>query len=99
MSTVTRRTFSREFKVQTVRLMVEGQRPLKAVARDLHIDPATLRNWRKQYLEEQENSFPGKGHLKAQDEEVYRLRRELADVREENEILKKALAVFSKELK
>jgi transposase len=96
MSKRTRRTFTKEFKIQTVKLLIDGQRPLKAVARDLHIDPATLRSWRKQYLEENEDAFPGKGHLKVQDEELYRLKKQLADLQEENDILKKALAIFSK---
>ena len=92
----TRRTFSKEFKIQTVQLLLDGQRPLKAVARDLHIDPATLRYWRKQYLEDSADAFPGKGRLKPQDEELYRLKKKLADLQEENDILKKALAIFSK---
>ncbi len=47
----------------------------------------------------QQIAFPGKGHLKPQDEELRRLRKKLADVEEERDILKKALAIFSKEPK
>ena len=94
-----RRSFSKEFKIQTVQLILDGQRPLKAVERDLNIDPSTLRDWKRKYLEDQENAFPGKGHLKPEEEEIRRLRRQSVDLREENAILKKALAISSKPLK
>jgi transposase len=53
----------------------------------------------KKYLEDTKDSFPGTGHLKPQDEELRRLRKKLADAEEERDILKKALAIFSKEPK
>jgi transposase len=99
MTNQKRRTYSKDFKISTVKLIIDGQRPLKAVARDLNIDPASIRLWRKQYLEDRENAFPGKGHQKPDDEELYRLKKELADIKEENAILKKALAIFSKQPK
>jgi transposase len=52
--------------------------------------------WIKQYREDPENAFPGKGKLKPEDEELRRLRRELADVKEERDILKKVVNIFSK---
>ena len=91
-----RRSFSKEFKIQTVQLILDGQRPLKVVARELNIDPSTLREWKRKYLEDEANAFPGKGHLKPEDEEIRRLKKELIDLKEENAILKKALAIFSK---
>jgi len=94
-----RRSFSKEFKVQTVQLILDGQRPLKAVARELNIDPSSLREWKRKYLEDQSNAFPGKGHLKPKDAEIHKLKRELVDLRAENAILKKALAIFSKSSK
>ena len=81
-----RRTFSTEFKIKTVKLIIDGQRPLKAIARELGIDPSTLRNWKRQYLQEEENAFPGKGHLKPADQELRDLKMRLVDLEEENEI-------------
>ncbi len=91
-----RRSFSTEFKVKTVKLIIDGQRPLKAVARELGINPSTLRNWKREYLQDEENAFPGKGHLKPADQELRDLKKKLVDLEEENEILKKAISIFSK---
>jgi len=55
-----------------------------------------LYNWRKQLEGEGEQAFPGKGRLKAEDEYVRGLERELALVKQEREILKKALAIFTR---
>lgn len=92
---VGRRKFSREFKVEAVRMIVEGGHSLYQVARDLEVRPEMVRRWKKQCAEEGAQAFPGSGRLKPEDEEIRRLRRELERVREERDILKKALAVFS----
>ena len=91
-----RRKFDREFKVETVRLITERGMSLAQVARDLDIHENVLRKWKNQYLEDVQNAFPGKGRLKPEEEELRRLKRELADVKEERDILKKAVAIFSK---
>jgi transposase len=91
-----RRKFDAEFKMETARVMVEGGRKVSELARDLDIHKNVLRKWRQQYLKDRGRAFPGKGHLKPEDEEVRRLRKELNDVKEERDILKKALAIFSK---
>ncbi len=97
MSTVTsRRQYDREFKLEAVRLVTEGGRRVSEVARDLGIHENLLYNWRRKYLGDTVHAFPGKGHLKPADEELRRLKRELTDVKEERDILKKALAIFSK---
>jgi transposase len=95
----TRRSFSREFKVETVRMVTEAGRRISEVARDLGLAPKLIRQWREALKQEQEQegreAFPGKGHLQPEAEEVRRLQREVARLREEREILKKALAIFS----
>jgi len=91
-----RRRFSREFKEEAVRLVTEGRRPISEVARNLGVHENSLYRWVRQHAEDPAGCFPGKGHLKPADEELARLRRELADMKEEREILKKALAIFSK---
>jgi transposase len=95
----TRRSFTREFKVQAVRMVSEGGRRISEVARDLELDPKLIRRWREALEQEKDKevseAFPGKGHLQPEPEELRRLQRENARLREEREILKKALAIFS----
>jgi len=92
-----RRSFSREFKVEAVRLVTDRGLSQGQVSRDLDIDRAMLRRWIKQFTSEPLQAFPGKGHVRPDEEELRRLQRENADLREEREILKKALAIFSKQ--
>jgi len=96
MASQGRRKFDREFKIETVRLITERGMSLAQVSRDLDIHENVLRKWRNQYAEDVHHAFPGKGRLKPEEEELRRLKRELADVKEERDILKKALAIFSK---
>jgi transposase len=91
-----RRTYDRTFKIEAVRLITEGGRRTAEVARDLGIHENLLYKWRQQFLDDTNHAFPGTGHLKPADEELRRLQRELEDVKEERDILKKALAIFSK---
>ena len=91
-----RKTFERQFKIDAVGLVVNGGRTVAEVARDLGIDANTLYRWKREFTKEDEDAFPGKGRLSVQEEELRRLRRELAEAKEDSEILKKALAFFSK---
>ncbi len=90
------RKHSREFKEEAVRLVVNGGRPAAEVAQGLGIHVNMLRKWIRKYKEDPSGSFPGKGYLKPQDEELRRLQRENANIKEERDILKKALAIFSR---
>ena len=91
-----RRNFDRVFKEEVVRLVTEGGRAVSEVAKDLDIHPNVIHRWKRMYLQEGKDAFPGKGHMKPEEEELRRLKRRLADVEEERDILKKALAIFSK---
>ncbi len=91
-----RRTFSREFKLEAVRLVVEEGMTVAQVARDLGISPNAIFVWRKQ-LSESKDAFPGKGKLSGQDEELERLRRRVKQLERERDFLKKAAAYFAKE--
>jgi transposase len=91
-----RKQYARDFKLEAVRLSEEGDRTVASVARDLGINVSMLHSWRKKFLEHEQDPFPGKGHLHPKDEEIRQLRRQLTDVTEERDILKKAIAVFSK---
>jgi transposase len=94
-----RRKYDREFKVEAVKLVTEGGRGVAEVARNLGIHENLLYKWREKYNEDMAHAFPGKGRLKPAEEELRRMKRALADVTQERDILKKALAIFSKEPK
>jgi transposase len=85
-----------EFKEEAVRLVAESGRTVADVARSLGVHENQLHKWKRQYSEDPVGSFPGKGNLRPQDEELRSLQRENAELRMEREILKKALAIFSK---
>ena len=91
-----RRSFSREFKLEAVRLMTEGGLSVAQASRDLGIRESILGRWKKQLAEDPVEAFPGKGHMKSQDEELRRLRRENEILRQERDILKKAVGIFSR---
>lgn len=91
-----RRRYDKEFKREAVRLVLENGKPVSEVAEHLGIFRGLLYKWVRDYKEDPTNSFPGKGKLKPEDERIRQLERELADIREERDILKKAVAIFSK---
>ncbi len=92
----TRRHFTREFKVNAVQLVTEKGLPVGKVAQELDIHPNLLHLWRRRLLEEGDKAFVGRGRVKPENAEIRRLRKALEKVREERDILKKALAAFSK---
>jgi len=91
-----RRSFSREFKLEAVALVTEGGLSVAQAARDLGISESVLSRWKKQFEEDPGPSFPGKVRLHPKDEELHRLRRDLAIARQERDILKKAVGIFSR---
>ena len=91
-----RRKYDRQFKIEAVRLVTEDGRKATEVARNLGIHVNLIYLWKKQLSEDPAEAFPGLGNLKSSDAELRKLQRELADVKEERDILKKALAIFSK---
>jgi transposase-like protein len=96
MSMKNLRKYDREFKLNAVKLYQESGKKLAEIAQNLGIPKSTLNVWIHQFKENGEKSFPGSGVLKPCNEELYRLRRELLDVKQERDILKKAVAIFSK---
>lgn len=92
-----RRKFSREFKIEAIKPIIEGRKSLAQVSRELEIKRSLLQRWRQQYQLGPEQAFPGSGHLSPEDAEVARIKRENRRLQMENEILKKALAIFSKD--
>jgi transposase len=91
-----RKRFSREYKLEAVRLASQPDSGSVAqVSRDLGLKAETLRRWIRQYRDEGAAAFPGHGNPR--DEELARLRRELAKVKRERDFLKEAAAFFAKE--
>ena len=91
-----RRKYSKEFKLEAVRHAETYNGPVTEVARNLGINPNMLNRWVREYKSDSQYAFPGLGNLKEPDEKLRRLEKELADVKMERDILKKALAIFSK---
>ena len=93
-----RRQFSEEFKREAVEHSLTSEKSVAEVARDLGISHHNLTHWRTQYRRRGELAFPGHGkeRLTPQEEKVRRLQKELNDVTQERDILKKALAIFTK---
>jgi len=89
-----RRAFSLEFKLEAVRLVVEGGRPIAQVARELKIQPDQLREWRRKF--EGTGAVTAAPRHETPEEEARRLRKELEVVRQERDFLKKAAAFFAK---
>ena len=91
------RHFTREFKLDAVQLVTEKGMPVGKVARDLDIHPNLLHLWRRRFMKDGDKAFVGKGRVQPEAAEIKRLRKELEKVREQRDIFKKALAVFSKQ--
>lgn len=94
---MTRRQFSREFKREAAHLVVDRGVSFAQAARDLDLHQTVLRRWVQQHRDSPENAFPGKGQLTRADDEVRRLRREVARLKAERDILKKAAAYFARD--
>ena len=94
-----RRTYSSEFKREAVELAIQSGKPMAAIERDLGLSKGLLKQWLRAAKADGEEAFPGHGRLKADDERVRQLERELALVKEERDILKKAVVIFSQPAK
>ena len=102
-----RRQFSREFKLEAVRLVRRFARSaisckergvsVVQASRDLDVGENILRRWIKELTADPGQAFPGQGQVKPEQQEIDRLRREVAKLKAERDILKKAAAYFAKE--
>ena len=92
-----RRSFSREFKLEAVRLVRERGVSVAQAARDLDLHQNMLRNWVRDFASDPAQAFPGQGQMKPEQAEIERLRREVAKLKAERDILKKAAAYFAKD--
>lgn len=93
----TRRRFSAEFKTEAVRLVRERGVSMAQAARELDVHPNLLRSWVRAVAEHVEQPFPGVGQQRPEQAEIARLQREVARLKMERDILKKATAFFARE--
>ena len=93
----TRRQFSREFKVEAVKLVLERGVTVTQAARDLDVHVNVLRTWVRAHRADPAHAFPGEGQQKPEAAEMTRLRRDVARLKMERDILKKAAAYFAQE--
>ena len=92
-----RRKFTREFKVESVRLSSQPGRSIGEVAKSLDVGEGLLRRWRDELAAEGDSAFAGPGKQTGLEEENRKLRAEVQRLRMEREILKKATVFFAKE--
>lgn len=93
------RKYSQEFKLEALELLRRGDKSAGQIERELGITPGLLGKWRARYqIMAKEGQVPqiGPSDMEAAKAEIRRLQRELANVQEEREILKKALNIFSR---
>jgi transposase len=92
-----RRKFSREFKLEAVRLVKERGVAVAPAARDLDLHENVLRKWIRDANADPRHAFPGNGQMRPEQLEIDRLRKEVAKLKAERDILKKAAAFFARE--
>jgi transposase len=90
-----RKTYTREFKLQALRMMTDQGLSVAEVARRLGVRDNLLRNWKKAAKEQGQDALPGQGHPSPADDELRRLRAEVHRLRAERDLLKKAAAYFA----
>ena len=97
MGKSTRKTYSKEFKFNAVKMItVQGNR-VTEVARDIGVSETLLHVWKRKYLEDKSEAFPGHGNLKSKDAYIHKLEKENKRLKDERDILKKATIFFAKE--
>jgi transposase len=94
-----RQRYNVEFKKETVKYIQERSKTIPQISEELNIPVGTLHNWMSKYREFPDEPFVGSGNLHASDKELKKQEELVRDLKEENEILKKALHFFSKDRK
>ena len=91
------RRYSQEFREQAIRLVLQGEATMAEIARDLGVDPSTLREWKRAYGAERGEPETERMAGDTVEGELARVKRELRRVKQERDILKKAVRIFSQE--
>ena len=92
-----RRMFTREFKLEAVRLVRERGVSVAQAARDLGLHKNMLGLWARQFVDDPQQAFPGQGQMKPEQLEIAHLKREVTKLKAERDIQKKAAAYFARE--
>jgi transposase len=90
-----RRTYAREFKLEALRLLETSDKSAAQIERDLGISGGCLSRWKREFAADGAGAFPGQGHLTPDQDLIRQLERENEILRQERDILKKAVAIFS----
>jgi transposase len=91
----TQPNYTKEFKQQAITLFKTSGKSKTQIARDLGISDSALSKWCKEFEEQRQEAFPGKGHQTGAEEEIRLLKRENEILRQERDILKKAVSIFA----
>jgi len=91
------KVYTKEFREEAVKLAQNSGKSTAQIARELGVSDSAIYQWQKQLAEKGQDAFPGSGHQSALEEENRRLKRELEIARQERDILKKAVSIFSRE--
>lgn len=83
-----RRKFTREFKLEAVRLIKDRGVSYVQASQDLNVHTSQLRDWVKKFSDDPQHAFPGNGQMKPEQLEIARLKREVAKLKAERDILK-----------
>lgn len=91
--------YGKQIKEQAVLRILNGETTITKISEELSVHYTTVRDWVRQYRKKKGESFPGSGHRSPSEAETMRILKENADLKEENEFLKKAAAFFAKSQK
>ena len=96
---VKRKKYSKQFKLDAIQMYENGEKAMAQVERELGITVGLLAKWREELLQakDQKDAFPGNGNLPDSEARLRQLERENAQLRQEKEILKKVLGIYSKD--
>ena len=91
-----RKTYTSEFKREALRLLETSGKSAAQIERDLGVGPGCLSRWEHQVAQAGDQAFPGHGRIGSEQERLRQLERENDLLRQERDILKKAVAIFSR---
>ena len=94
-----KKTYDAAYKTEVCKRVVDDGESVASLSRELGVNENSIHSWLRRYRENSAAPFVGSGHIKPEDEAMKRLQRENRELREENEILKKAAAYFAKNQK
>ena len=97
METIKRRKYTKDFKKDTLELLAKGDRSAPEIERDLDLSQGCISRWKREFANEGIAAFRGQGKLRPYDEEMARLKKENQYLKYERDLLKKAMAIVSRE--